>query len=65
MFSLGDDGDLDGSRGGGGIFVFLVGEDVNSNDGGLGGSMLSGFGGRVLSDLAWVALEHAVATLLN
>ena len=62
---LGDVGDLDGGGGGGSIFVFFVGEDVNSDDGGFGGSMLSWFGSGVLGHFAGVALEHAVAALLD
>lgn len=65
QFGLGDDWHLHVGRGGGSVFVFLVGEDINAHDGGLGRSMLSGFGGGVLSDLAGVALEHAVASLLD
>ena len=65
VFVLGDVGDLDGGGGGGGIFVFLSGEDVNSDDGGFSGSMLSWLGGGVLGHFAGVVLEHAVAALLD
>ena len=62
---LGDVGDLHGSWGGGSIFILLVGEDINADNGGLGGSMFSRLGSGVLADLAWESLQHAVSTLLD
>ena len=65
VLSLGDDGNLNSWRGRGCIFVFLVCEDVNSDNGGLGGSVLSWLGSGVLGNLAGMSLEHAVASLLD
>ena len=65
VLDLGDNGDLDGGGGGGGVLVLLVGEDIDADDGGLGGPMLSGLGGGVFSHFAGVPLEHAVASLLD
>ena len=47
------------------VLVLLVGEDVDSDDGGFGGAVLAGLGSGVFDHLAGETLEHAVATLLN
>lgn len=65
QLGLGDNGHLHVGRGGGSIFILLVGEDIDADNGGFGRAMLSGFGGGVLGDLAGVALEHAVASLFD
>jgi hypothetical protein len=62
---LGDVGDVGCGGSGGGVLVLFVGEDFDSDDGGLGGSVLSGLGSGVLGDLAGETLEHAVASLLD
>lgn len=50
-----------GSRGH--ILDLLVSEDIDTGDGGLGVTVLSGLGGGDLDELAREALQHAVTTL--
>jgi len=64
-FSLDDDGNLDSSSSGGGIFVLLVSEDVSADNGGFGRSVLSGLSSGVFYHFAGVSLEHAMASLLD
>ena len=62
---LEDVGDLEGGGSRSSVLVLLVGEDVDSDDGGFGGAVLAGLGSGVFDHLAGETLEHAVATLLN
>lgn len=65
QFLLGHVGNIGSGGSGSSIFVLLVGEDFDTDDGSLGGSVLSGLGSGVLGDLAGEALEHTVAALLD
>lgn len=62
---LDDVGNHDTGTGGGGIFVFLVGEDVDSDNCGFGRSMLSGFGCRVIDHFAGKSFDQAISSFLN
>lgn len=64
-FGLSNVGDLHCRGGRGSVFVFFVGEDVDANYGGFGGSMFSWFGSGILGHLAGKALEHTVTALLD
>lgn len=47
------------------ILVLLIGEDINTDNRGLGRAVLPGLGSGVLSHPAGEALEHAVTALLD
>ena len=65
IFKFAHVGNLDVVRCWAGIFTFLVGENINSNNGCFSRAMLSWFSGGVLGNFAWVTLEHAVTSLLD
>ncbi|GIX63027.1 cytochrome c1 heme lyase, putative [Babesia caballi] len=58
-------GDLHVVRGRAHVLVLLAGEDVDAGDVGLRVTVLAGLGGRVLDDLAWLALDHHEAVHLD
>ena len=64
-FDLVHNGDEHVVGSGAGVLVFLVGEDVGSDNRGLGRSMLSWLGSGIVIHLAGEALEHAVTSLLD
>jgi len=51
VFSSDDNGDISVGSGRDGFFVLLVGEDINTGDGGLGSTVLTSLGGTQIDDL--------------
>lgn len=51
VFGSDDNGDISGGSGRDSFFVLLVGEDINTSDGGLGSTVLTGLGGGQINDL--------------
>ena len=51
IFSSNNDGDVSVVTGGDRFFVLLAGEDIDSSNTGLGGTMLTGFSSGVIYDL--------------
>lgn len=56
VFTSNNDGDLSSVTSGNGFFALLVGEDINTSDGGFSGTVLSSLGSGIGDDLAWVTL---------
>lgn len=63
VLSAGDIGDIHVVGGGGQIFEFLAGEDVEGDKVDLGVTVLTGLGGGHVDDLAGTALDNNVSVL--